>query len=850
MKRKSASKQSAITGFFKPKSTAEGSSPAKLAKVSSEHVEIVEDALAEITTSTDCCSSNPIFGENIDVGTVIEYVRNTNVKLSDAEKLLILEKHWVPKKDEDFPYSMCNRGGGKMGKRYLKFNHLQSNDWLAVAKDCEESLQGAWCLLCVLFKTSDYGGGKGAGCCRGGGQLMGNFVRKPLKDFSDLTGKNGYLTKHKDSDFHKICKLRADEFLCRQKDKRKDIRNLLSEERRRQIEENRKMIAPIIDICMTMAKQNIAFRGHRDDGPINYDGADSNLNEGNFRAIMRLRLRGGDASLQHHLKTAPKNAQYTSKTVQNEILNSICKLIKEDLRADIDNSGVWTILADETQDRAKREQLVVAIRYCKENADGSVTMHEDPIAVLDLIADVKSNSQNHQHDEIKLSGAAIGQAILRCLDKLKVDKSKCVGQGFDGASAMASERVGTAAEIRKIIDNADYFHCMMHNLNLCVSISVNVRAIRHCMDVIKEGCSFFNYAKRHNYLKDKIKSSKIEKQTKKESLVKLCTTRFIERFVSVIVFKALLPFILKCLEDMEEWDSSETRKSARSLSASIRKPAFLVALVILEKISTVMMPISSMLQEIERDIVSALELIEDTKTALQKLREQETSFDFFAEACAVAKSIDISKSEMEFKPRFAKRSVYRTNTVGQDDSAAEYYRLTVLIPTVDSILSDLKLRFGPHQKKTLQLILLLPNKVKTTEWTQLISTVEKYSSFLDSESVVQGEFEMWREKWLNNSNASKYTNALSSINQCSKLIYPNIHTLLKVLCVLPVTTAEPERFFSKLERTLTSCRATMAEDRLEALLLIQCHRERTPDIERVIEHFAGDGGRRMELLLK
>ena len=45
---------------------------------------------------------------------------------------------------------------------------------------------------------------------------------------------------------------------------------------------------------------------------------------------------------------------------------------------------------------------------------------------------------------------------------------------------------------------------------------------------------------------------------------------------------------------------------------------------------------------------------------------------------------------------------------------------------------------------------------------------------------------------------------------------------------LPVTTCESERVFSKLQRTLTSIRSTMTQDRLEALLLLQCHREHCP----------------------
>ena len=45
---------------------------------------------------------------------------------------------------------------------------------------------------------------------------------------------------------------------------------------------------------------------------------------------------------------------------------------------------------------------------------------------------------------------------------------------------------------------------------------------------------------------------------------------------------------------------------------------------------------------------------------------------------------------------------------------------------------------------------------------------------------------------------------------------------------LHVTTSESERVFCKLQRTLTSIRSTMTEDRLQALLLLQCHREHCP----------------------
>jgi len=42
--------------------------------------------------------------------------------------------------------------------------------------------------MCVLFKTSDEGGG-----WPGTGQHMGRLVLKALTDFSDLTGNSGSL---------------------------------------------------------------------------------------------------------------------------------------------------------------------------------------------------------------------------------------------------------------------------------------------------------------------------------------------------------------------------------------------------------------------------------------------------------------------------------------------------------------------------------------------------------------------------------------------------------------------------------------------------------------------------------
>jgi hypothetical protein len=77
---------------------------------------------------------------------------------------------------------------------------------------------------------------------------------------------------------------------------------------------------------------------------------------------------------------------------------------------------------------------------------------------------------------------------------------------------------------------------------------------------------------------------------------------------------------------------------------------------------------------------------------------------------------------------------------------------------------------------------------------------------------------------------------------------PNIRFLLEILATLPVTTAEPERVFSKVERTATAIR-NMDEERLEGLILLQTHLDKTPSIDNVLNKFAESSARRLQLLL-
>jgi len=57
-------------------------------------------------------------------------------------------------------------------------------------------------------------------------------------------------------------------------------------------------------------------------------------NDGNFRALLRYRMRGGDVALYNHLTGAAANATYLSATIQNELLVVAADIIREKYRSE------------------------------------------------------------------------------------------------------------------------------------------------------------------------------------------------------------------------------------------------------------------------------------------------------------------------------------------------------------------------------------------------------------------------------------------------------------------------------------------------------------------------------------
>ena len=85
---------------------------------------------------------------------------------------------------------------------------------------------------------------------------------------------------------------------------------------------------------------------------------------------------------------------------------------------------------------------------------------------------------------------------------------------------------------------------------------------------------------------------------------------------------------------------------------------------------------------------------------------------------------------------------------------------------------------------------LIPSQLK--DWDTVKAAVEKYAESLDSVSLVEGEYQRWSQYWSTASDKMKHSTAISALNVCPAMFYPNINSLLRILATLPSTTAEPE----------------------------------------------------------
>ena len=193
----------------------------------------------------------------------------------------------------------------------------------------------------------------------------------------------------------------------------------------------------------------------------------------------------------NHCESHNKNATYMSGIIQNVIISTVSNLIINKISERVLKHLAFTIIANETLDRGKKEQMTICLRYVIKDLTKGIVILEDPVRIIDLIDNIRTTQHLEPLEEVRLTGKNMGTVILNALTNLGLDLQKCIGQCYDGASSMSSEKVGVVAEVKKYAPNADYIHCFLHNLNLGASSVVKDLHLQHAHATVQALAVFF-----------------------------------------------------------------------------------------------------------------------------------------------------------------------------------------------------------------------------------------------------------------------------------------------------------------------------------------------------------------------
>ncbi|XP_050055157.1 zinc finger MYM-type protein 1-like [Aphis gossypii] len=302
--------------------------------------------------------------------------------------------------------------------------------WFKIYKWLEysPSLDKAFCFSCRFFRGSNLNLG----------QIDYTFL---VNGFTNWYKSQESFRKHQLSKYHLLSSGSLKQYLdCKPIDvllnHEMEIIHTKKEADRKQ---NRKVMERLIDVVICLSKCEKPLRGH--------DESEKSLQKGLYLEIVQL-LTKYDLVLKNHFENGPKNARYTSSSIQNDLIFSIQNVVKWSIKEKF-NQKYISIIADETSDVGHHEQISIIFRYF----DNSTKRPVEVFVGLRRLHFVKAESIFSVLDDIMIEYNQNWNSVL----------AVC----FDGASTMSGHISGVQARsLEEICDSTQFCEYRAKGLGL------------------------------------------------------------------------------------------------------------------------------------------------------------------------------------------------------------------------------------------------------------------------------------------------------------------------------------------------------------------------------------------------
>ena len=284
-----------------------------------------------------------------------------------------------------------------------------------------------------------------------------------------------------------------------------------------------------------------------------------------------------------------------------------------------------------------------------------------------------------------ITGVVLCEDIQRTLSGLNLGLQNVVSQTYDGATNFSGQIKGCAALFQQTVPHATYFHCSNHDLNLALCHT--------CKDIPGN-----------------------------QKYAELC-------YRSWTVFQ-VLPKRLHVLE-------------ATLLEYNMMKNVD-------KRINTAKIKLFFATRWVERHLVleEIIALYEPLLTTLQKIAtEKGWDCKTANSAYSLIKSITmaiIAETEL-IAPRICQRMTKRSNIPA--GSSKDYFKVAVLIPTIDHLLSELEFRFSQIQVHAACGMYLIPKNLQDMSSVHRDNIFRFFEWALPSPQTFNQELDVWKQMW-------------------------------------------------------------------------------------------------------
>ncbi|KAK0150020.1 Zinc finger MYM-type protein 1 [Merluccius polli] len=489
-----------------------------------------------------------------------------------------------------------------------------------------------------------------------------------------------------------------------------------------------------------------------------------------------------------------KSTSFTCPKIQNEVLQIMSNTIVKMIVQEIKSMPVihFSLIIDGTQDITGTEQESICIRY----VDQDLMPREEFIGLYEVAS---------------TTGANLAKMATDVLTRLDLPISQLRGQTYDGASNMSGSGQGVQAILKRQQPLASYVHCGPHCVNLVTQATCTAAPfVRDALTWVHDlGVLFKKSGKSKAIFKD-IAVAETGSYT---TLKPLCPTRWTVRTPAVRAVLGQYECVLTALEEIGS-GSGDNAAKARGLHDHFVKGKTLLGLLVAEEVMGHMEGMQAPLQHSQQTIPGMLKVVSYVKTAMQSKHTEHHFGQIYSRACEMAADLDLESIQA---PHVRRPPKHLSNAEPHVHPTVESFYRMHYFNVLDTASVQLSERFDQeslHQIQALEDVLVSG----TTN-----PVVNHYPEL--NPQLLQIQLAMLKTSHAYSS-ASDLHKLMKEMVPAVRSLFSQVEILLRILLVVPASSATAERSFSALRRLKNWLRTSMSQQRLNHMSVCHVHKER------------------------